>query len=428
MVNKMTATTRTDDAGQTTISREPVLQVRDLRVQFDTAVGVVNAVNGASFDVYPGETLGIVGESGSGKSVTSMAIMGLLESPSGRVCGGQILFEGTDLVTASKSALRGIRGSGIGMVFQDPMTSLNPSITVGGQVVEALRLGDRTMSRAAARAETVRLLGVVGIPDPEARARQFPFQFSGGMRQRAMIAMAIANRPKVLIADEPTTALDVTIQAQILEVLKKAQGETGAATIMITHDLGVIAETADRVAVMYAGRIVEAGTVEQVFANPRHPYTVGLMNSRPQIDERRGRLRAIEGQPPSAAALPSGCTFHPRCVLSQGRTRCATELPKLRSLGADVDHPTACHFAEEVHQLPLMIAGGMRSEAAEPVAADPTAADPVNPASGGAGLAKAPVLQVRNLVVEFPIRRGLFSRRVGAVHAVDGVDLEVGPG
>jgi oligopeptide/dipeptide ABC transporter ATP-binding protein len=326
---------------------EPVLSIRDLAVEFGTEDGVVKAVAGVSYDVYPGETLGIVGESGSGKSVSLMSILGLIPQPPGRIASGEAIFKGRDLLRMKRRELRQIRGGDVAMIFQDPMTSLNPVLTIGRQLSEAIIAHQPDVSEKEAKERVVELLRLVGVPSPDRRVDQFPHEFSGGMRQRAMIAMAIANSPSLLIADEPTTALDVTIQAQILEVLKAAQDETHAATILVTHDLGMIAELADRVVVMYAGRVVELGDVHTIFSAPRHPYTVGLMDSLPTLIADEEWLRPIPGQPPSLINVPPGCPFHPRCFLSQGRVRCRTEEPPLRTIG-DRDHLTACHFAEEL--------------------------------------------------------------------------------
>jgi oligopeptide/dipeptide ABC transporter ATP-binding protein len=324
----------------------PVLSIRGLTTEFVTPGGVVRAVNDVSWDLYPGETLGVVGESGSGKSVTAMSILGLIQSPPGRIVGGEILFEGRDLLTMSAKELRRLRGGEIGMIFQDPMTSLNPVHTVGQQIAEILRLHDKQMSRAKARARAIELLTMVGVPNPEGRYDQYPHEHSGGMRQRAMIAMAIANDPKVLIADEPTTALDVTIQAQVLDVLRTAQERTNAATILITHDLGLIAEHADRVIVMYGGKVVEVADVHSLFSAPRHPYTLGLMSSLPRLDVDLQRLDPIPGAPPNPIKLPPGCSFHPRCRVSKGRELCRTEEPPLYEVGRG--QRSACHFSEEV--------------------------------------------------------------------------------
>ncbi len=333
---------------------EPILSLRDLVTEFRTADGVVHAVDHVSYDVYPGETLGVVGESGSGKSVTVMSILGLVASPPGRIAGGEVIFKGRDLLKLTKKELQRVRGREIAMVFQDPMTSMNPVFTVGNQISEALLVHDPHMGDDKARARTVELLSLVGVPNPDSRFDQYPHEYSGGMRQRAMIAMAIANQPALLIADEPTTALDVTIQAQVLEVLQKAQNETNAATILITHDLGLIAEMADRVVVMYGGRVIEVGDVNTIFHAPHHPYTLGLMASLPRLDADLKRLEPIPGSPPSLINLPSGCAFHPRCRLTKGREVCRTDIPPLRNVD-EAGHRAACHFSEEmdaaVHQI-----------------------------------------------------------------------------
>jgi oligopeptide/dipeptide ABC transporter ATP-binding protein len=326
---------------------DPVLSIRDLVVEFDTDDGIVQAVDGVGYDVYPGETLGIVGESGSGKSVSQLAVLGLIPQPPGKIVRGEAVFMGRNTLKMSRRELRRIRGGDVAMVFQDPMTSLNPVLKVGHQIAETIRAHHPDVHDKQARDGSIRLLGLVGVPNPERRYDQYPHEFSGGMRQRAMIAMAIANEPKLLIADEPTTALDVTIQAQILEVLKKAQDETHAATILITHDLGLIAEMADRVIVMYAGKVVELTDVHTLFEAPRHPYTVGLMDSLPRLTTDEDWLRPIPGQPPSLISRPPGCPFHPRCFLSKGRLRCRQEEPPLRVIGVD-RHLSACHFAEEL--------------------------------------------------------------------------------
>jgi oligopeptide/dipeptide ABC transporter ATP-binding protein len=339
---------------------EPLLSIRDLTVEFGTEDGVVHAVTGVSYDVYPGETVGVVGESGSGKSVSVMSLLGLIPTPPGRVVGGEATFNGRDLIRMKKKELRNLRGGEVAMVFQDPMTSLNPVLTIGDQIGEAILVHNRGVKEDEATKRVVALLALVGVPNPEQRVQQYPHEFSGGMRQRAMIAMAIANEPKLLIADEPTTALDVTIQAQIIEVLKKAQHETHAATILITHDLGLVAELCDRVVVMYAGRVVETGDVYTIFSNPRHPYTVGLMDSLPKLVGEDEMLRPITGQPPSLIHVPPGCAFHPRCFLSGGRTPCRTEVPPLRPVG-DAAHLSACHFAEELQERHAAVAAGDRT-------------------------------------------------------------------
>jgi oligopeptide/dipeptide ABC transporter ATP-binding protein len=328
---------------------DPVLSIKDLAVQFTTDDGIVKAVDGITYDVYPGETLGIVGESGSGKSVSTMSILGLIPQPPGKIISGEANFKGRDLLRLSKKELRRVRGNEMAIIFQDPMTSLNPVLKIGYQLGEAIKAHHPKVKDDELRERVVGLLRTVGIPEPERRYDQYPHEFSGGMRQRAMIAMSISNDPALLIADEPTTALDVTIQAQILTVLKKAQEETDAATILITHDLGLIAELADRVIVMYAGKIVEIGDVHTIFAAPRHPYTVGLMESLPRLTIDEDWLRPIPGQPPSLINRPPGCSFHPRCFLSQGRKRCREEEPPLRPITAGYGpHMSACHFAEEL--------------------------------------------------------------------------------
>jgi oligopeptide/dipeptide ABC transporter ATP-binding protein len=326
---------------------EPLLSVRDLAVEFSTEDGIVHAVNGVSYEVYPGEVLGVVGESGSGKSVGVMSLLGLIPQPPGKITSGEASFDGQDLLKMSKGQLRQLRGDDVAMVFQDPMTSLNPVLRVGDQLGEAIATHRPELKRGQVKERVIDLLTLVGVPNPETRYSQYPHEFSGGMRQRAMIAMAIANEPKLLIADEPTTALDVTIQAQVIEVLKTAQQETQAATILITHDLGLVAELCDRVAVMYAGRIVEMGDIYTIFANPRHPYTVGLMQSLPRLAAESEWLRPITGQPPSMLNMPPGCAFHPRCFLSQGRLQCRTDVPELRLID-ETAHLTRCHYAEEL--------------------------------------------------------------------------------
>ncbi|MBO1578078.1 ABC transporter ATP-binding protein [Bacillus pfraonensis] len=288
-----------------------LLEVKDLQVSFDTHAGEVQAVRGVTFDLKKGETLAIVGESGSGKSVTSKALMGLIPNPPGRIKNGEIVFDGRDLTKLTEKEMQQVRGKEIAMIFQDPMTSLNPTMTIGNQIMEGL-IKHQGMSKADARKVALELLDLVGIPNPEARLKQYPHQFSGGMRQRVVIAMALACNPKLLIADEPTTALDVTIQAQILELMKDIQQKTEAAIIFITHDLGVVANVADRVAVMYAGKVVEIGTVDEIFYNPKHPYTWGLIASMPSLDGSEEELYAIPGTPPDLLKPPKGDAFAPR--------------------------------------------------------------------------------------------------------------------
>ncbi|MGH2752456.1 MAG: ABC transporter ATP-binding protein [Actinomycetota bacterium] len=315
-----------------------LLSVRDLAVQFVTRKSTVRAVNGISFDLQPGETLGIVGESGCGKSVSALAMLGILPR-SGRVTGGEVRFEDVDLLKLPDSQLRQIRGNEIAMIFQDPMTSLNPVLTVGRQLTEGLRK-HLDMSKEDATKEAVTLLERVGIPAAEDRIKDFPHQFSGGMRQRVMIAMAISCRPKILIADEPTTALDVTIQAQILEVIKQLVAEENMALILITHDLGVVAGTCERTNVMYAGRFVEGARTKELFARPRHPYTLGLLKSVPRLDAaRKEKLEPIGGSPVSMAKEIEGCAFAPRCIYATERSR--TETPELHRIDSE-GHFVAC--------------------------------------------------------------------------------------
>ena len=327
-------------------SAEPVLVVEDLTVDFATPDGPVHAVRGVSFTVDAEELVGIVGESGSGKSVTMMAVMGLL--PKTATVKGSVRFRGEEILGLPDKQLRRYRGRKLAMIFQDPLTSLNPVFTVGDQIAEAIRVHN-DVNRKAAMTRAAELLDLVGIPNAAKRARQYPHEFSGGMRQRAMIAMSIANDPDVLIADEPTTALDVTIQAQILEVLERAQEAVRSAIVLITHDLGVVAGVADRVMVMYAGRAVEQGLVDDVFLRPRHPYTLGLLESLPRLDaEGQERLTPIVGSPPSLLHPPTGCPFHPRCRFV--REICSEVVPELRFVGG-LGQRSACHYAEELEAL-----------------------------------------------------------------------------
>ncbi|HSN75859.1 MAG TPA: ABC transporter ATP-binding protein [Anaerolineae bacterium] len=315
-----------------------LLEVKDLRTQFFTQDGVVNAVNGISYTLDEGETLGIVGESGCGKSVGVMSLIRLIPMPPGRVVAGEVWFEGRDLLKLDDDEIRQVRGNRIAMIFQDPMTSLNPVLTIGRQITEALEL-HLGMDKQQARTRSAELLALVGIPGAEGRLDDYPHQFSGGMRQRVMIAMGLSCNPQLLIADEPTTALDVTIQAQIVELVKKLRDEIGMAIIWITHDLGVVAGLADRMIVMYAGFIVEESAVKELYANPRHPYTLGLLGSLPRLDEERpSRLRSIEGLPPDLIDLPPGCPFFARC--SYRIERCQRENPPLETVGPH--HRVAC--------------------------------------------------------------------------------------
>jgi peptide/nickel transport system ATP-binding protein len=324
----------------------PLLEVRDLRIHFNTDDGLVKAVDGVSFTLERGKTLGIVGESGSGKSVTSLGIMGLHHGTKARI-SGEILLEGENLVTASSTRIRELRGAKMAMIFQDPLSALHPYYTVGNQIIEAYRIHNR-VSKKVARQHAIDLLGRVGIPQPSVRVDDYPHQFSGGMRQRAMIAMALSCDPELLIADEPTTALDVTVQAQILDLISDLQSEFGSAVIIITHDLGVVAELSDDILVMYAGRVAEYGSGEDIFNRPGHPYTWGLLSSMPRLDrDRTARLIPIAGTPPSLIRVPSGCPFHPRCQytgLTHGR--CDTEVPPLRAV-ASLGHEAACHLTAE---------------------------------------------------------------------------------
>jgi peptide/nickel transport system ATP-binding protein len=314
-------------------------------VHFHTGNGVVKAVDGVSWSVRPGETLGIVGESGSGKSVSAMAIMGLVPTPPARFPSGRILFRGEDLLTAEKSRLRTMRGKDIAMIFQDPLTALNPVFRVGSQIAEVIRVHE-AVSRRRAKQRAVELLGEVGIPNPRRRAREYPHQFSGGMRQRAMIAMALALNPALLLADEPTTALDVTVQAQIMDLLESLQEQRGTAIVLITHDLGLVASHADRVMVMYAGRVAEYAPTDDIFYRPRHAYTLGLLGSLARLDQRRAeRLEPIPGSPPSLIRVPSGCPFHPRC--SFATEVCQAVVPALVAQESPA-HLAACHHSDEV--------------------------------------------------------------------------------
>jgi peptide/nickel transport system ATP-binding protein len=324
------------------VSAGPLLRVRDLRTHFFSETGVVRAVDGVSFDVYPGQTLAVVGESGSGKSVSALSILRLVTDPPGRIVGGSVMFKDRNLLDATAREMRAIRGKEISMIFQEPMTSLNPVFTCGEQIAETLVLHER-ITRQAARTRAIEMLELVGIPSPAQRVDEYPHQMSGGMRQRVMIAMALACHPAVLIADEPTTALDVTIQAQILELLRRLQNEMGMAVILITHDLGVVAETADHVAVMYAGQVVEYCDVRSAFRRTLHPYTAGLQASLPKLDATQDRLRVIPGSVPNPANFPVGCRFHPRCPVAQNR--CLTD-PELAEIEAG--HLARCHRSSEI--------------------------------------------------------------------------------
>ena len=359
-----------------------ILEVKDLQTYFFTYEGVVKAVDGVSYELEEGETLGLVGESGCGKSVSALSVMRLIPDPPGRIINGEVQFEDEDILKIDMNDMRRIRGGKIAMVFQEPMTSLNPVLTVEKQITETLEL-HMGMSRAESRREGVDLLARVGIPDPDKRIKQYPHQFSGGMRQRVMIAMALSCNPRLIIADEPTTALDVTIQAQILELMKSLTTEFGVALIIITHNLGVVARYADRVNIMYAGKIIERGSAREIYANPRHPYTVGLLRSVPRLDlPRRMRLDPIEGQPPDLVNLPPGCSFRARCRWAIDK--CATDIPELAPAGEG--HLSACFRAEELGDLIKEVVAdearrfGTDAEAEsapEPVASKPAAPEAV---------------------------------------------------
>jgi peptide/nickel transport system ATP-binding protein len=326
------------------VSAEPLLQVRDLEVSFNTEEGLVQAVDGVSFDVAPGEILAVVGESGSGKSVTAMTLMGLTRSPNARF-SGTATYKGTELVSASDDQLRQIRGAEIAMIFQDPMTSLNPVMKIGDQIIEQIQAHE-SVPEADALERSIELLDRVGIPRARDRIGSYPFEFSGGMRQRVMIALSLSSDPSLLIADEPTTALDVTIQAQILDRIRRLREETGAAVILVTHDLGVVADIADRIAVMYAGRIVEEGTLDDIFYDPQHPYTWGLLGSIPRLDKLQpGKLPAIAGLPPSLADRPDGCHFRPRCP--HEFDKCPETPPLEARTGDNSEHRDRCWLSVE---------------------------------------------------------------------------------
>jgi peptide/nickel transport system ATP-binding protein len=320
-----------------------LLDVRDLRVEFHTPDGVARVINGVSLHLDPGEALAVLGESGSGKSVTAQAIMGILDSPPGHISGGQILYQGRNLLTLDANERRQVRGKEIAMIFQDALSALNPVFTVGYQIGETLRHREE-MSKQDARERAIELMDLVHIPDARQRVRDYPHQFSGGMRQRVMIAMALALQPRILIADEPTTALDVTVQAQVMDLLANLRHEFDMALMLITHDLGVVADVADRIAVMYAGRIVEHADVHALYAAPAHPYTKGLLESIPRLDAKGSMLRTIPGLPPNLLRPPTACSFHPRCPYVQ--EICRSVDPPMLDLGDD--RTSACHFAREV--------------------------------------------------------------------------------
>ena len=387
---------------------EPLLEIDGLTVEFVVGDRPVQAVNGVTLNLLPGETLGIIGESGSGKSALAMSVLRLLPSPPARVVAGQVLLEGENLLAADWRRLREIRGRRVSMVFQDPGTSLHPSYTIGFQLSEAMRVHDRQMSLRAARKRSAELLDSVGIGEAERRLDQYPHEFSGGMRQRVMIAMAIANQPSVVIADEPTTALDVTIQAEILDLLRVVKRETDAAVVFITHDLRVVAQVADRVAVMYAGSVVESGPVSEVFADPSHPYTAALLGSLPALEERTERQVSIRGSPPDPSRLPTGCAFHPRCDASADRAICINQRPALVEIRPG--HASACHFSDETASVSVNLGRHTTRDAAL-VSADERFEEPV--------------LRVEELTKRFNLGRSIFSSSKREILAVDDVSFDV---
>ena len=394
------------------LDSEPLLQIEDLRVEFTTAAGTVEAVSCVSFSVAQNQTVAVVGESGSGKSVTALAVLRLLDG--GRISGGRVLWDGRDLAELDSRGMRRVRGDEIAMIFQDPMSSLDPLYSVGHQVVEAIRL-HRRVSKRAARERAIDLLDQVGIPDPRSRIDAYPHQLSGGQRQRVMIAIALACSPRLLIADEPTTALDVTIEAQVLEVLRTVQREYRTALLLVTHDMGVVAETADWVVVFYAGQVVEQGPTAQVLGDPRHPYSAALLAAVPTpTTDKTLPLAAIPGAVPSLHDTPAGCRFHPRCP--QAWDECATTAPDLYSLERWPDEPVpAPPVGPARHRRCRRTGERVMSSVAEPAAAPVPATE-------------QDVLAVRDLVKHFPITRGLLRRTVGHVRAVDGVSFSVGQG
>jgi peptide/nickel transport system ATP-binding protein len=381
---------------------DPLLEVRDLRTYIYTRRGIVKAVDGASFSVHAGETLGIVGESGSGKSMSCLSILRLVPEPGGRIVGGEIVFDGQNLLTKSPEEMRQLRGSRIAMILQDPMASLNPAMTVGEQIAETLAL-HRGLRGRALDDRVLELLRQVKISDPERRVHAYPHQMSGGIRQRVAGAIAISCQPSLLIADEPTTSLDVTIQAQYLRLLKEIQRETNLALVFVTHDLGIVAKLCDRVAVMYAGRIVETGRTRDIFNQPRHPYTIGLLNCLPTLSRGRTPLTAIEGQPPDLANVPPGCSFAPRCPMAE--PRCHQTRPELAPIAPY--HDVACVRAAETSAARVRVTASILPPAAAPVDGDGNV-----------------VLEARGLTKHFPLSRGMiFARTFGSVKAVDGIDF-----
>ncbi|HET6487961.1 MAG TPA: ABC transporter ATP-binding protein [Spirochaetia bacterium] len=392
--------------------RDTLLEVRNLKTQFRTEAGVVAAVDGVDFELRENETLGMVGESGCGKSVTALSVLRLIDAP-GRIVDGEILFRGRNLARSSPGEMRKIRGNEISMIFQEPMTSLNPVQTIGTQITEALTLHQRIGKRAALH-RAVDMLKLVGIPMPEIRVHEYPHQLSGGMRQRAMIAMALSCNPKLLIADEPTTALDVTIQAQILDLMRKLKSQIGSAVMIITHDMGVIAEMADTVVVMYAGKVVEYADVKRIFTSPRHPYTVALLESIPRLTDLRGRkLFPIAGSIPDPLSPPPGCAFHPRCRFA--REICRTHMPPLMTLDGGSKARCWKYDAEQGK----LFATGVGEDSPRVAVVGDTAPRP----RGG-----VPLLSVRNLVKHFPIKGGVFRTTIGHVRAVDDISFDIHQG
>ncbi len=389
-----------------------LLEVRDLTVSFETEDGVVQAVDGVSYSVDRGQALGIVGESGSGKSVSSLTVMGLTRFDGNARISGEVLLDGRNLLTASDDELRRLRGDEVAMIFQDPLSSLHPFYKIGDQLVEAVR-AHRDVSKAQALDRAVEMLGHVGIPDPRRGVDSYPHEFSGGMRQRVMIAMGLINDPKLLIADEPTTALDVTVQAQILELIDQLQHDLGTAIVLITHDLGVVAEVADQIAVMYAGRIVEQGPRDEIFAAPQHPYTWGLLRSIPRLDlPRDAALVPIPGRPPSLITRPPGCAFHPRCPYVQDEHR--RVVPSLQPVSGAVPHEVACLLPEDRRRRlwSALAAGASPEEARGHAGVD----DPGPPRAGrgdggGMSAARQPLAEVRDLEMHFAIKSGVIRQR-----------------
>jgi peptide/nickel transport system ATP-binding protein len=405
------------------IMSEPVLSVRDLVVEFASGDGRVRPVDRVSFDAFPGEVLAIVGESGSGKSIALMSVLGLLPRLPSLAVRGEAWTGGVNTIGASFDELRRLRGNKMAMIFQEPMLSLNPTLTIGSQLTEAIVVHHPQANVSEVRSRAISLLASVGVPLPQERYSQYPHEFSGGMLQRTLIAMAMANSPALLVADEPTTALDATIQAQIIEVIRTARRQADAAIVLITHDMGLVAELADRVVVMYGGRIVESGDVNTLFATPRHPYTIGLLSSVPSLEDRRGVLSSIPGEPPRLGMRPPGCTFHPRCFLSHGRALCRTDAPDLRAAPGRLTSSTAaCHFAEEVDE---HWASGREEEMLR-VGASPTtlSAKRANDDDEVGG----EILRVEDVVKLFPLRSRPFERTVRHVHALDGVNLSLRAG